>query len=120
MTQPVKKHLKKYITYCQNNEEYQRQLEKIIRVVKSEEWKIVIQLLWAIKNEMAIELLHSSKFTKDDKESKDVTQKVYHNIGEWIDFLADPRKWIRKKSMIQLMTQKLKGAKPERKEKQNG
>lgn len=111
---PIKKQLKKYIAYCANDEEYQRKLNNLIRVVKSDEWKTVIQILWSIKNEMAIELLQSQKHTKDSVESKDVTQKVYHNISEWIDFLTDPKAWVRKKGMIQTLT--LKGGKPERKE----
>ncbi len=113
---PVKKQLKKYITACGSSEEHQRQLESLSRVVASPEWKVVIQLLWTMKNEMAIELLQSQNYTKDSMESKDVTQKVYHNISEWIDFLTNPKGWIRKKGMIQILTNKLKGEQPERKE----
>jgi len=114
--QPVKKQIKKYITYCASNEEYQRKYGQLVRVASSAEWKVAIEILWMIKNEMAIELLQSSKYTKDSVESKDVTQKVYHNISEWIDFLTNPKEWVRKKGMVQLLTQNLKGAKPEKKE----
>lgn len=113
---PVKKQLKRYVTSCANNEQYQRDIERLTRVATSEEWKIVVQLLWMIKNEMAIELLQSANYTKDSPESKDVRQKVYHNINEWIDFLTNPKQWIGKKGMLQILTAKLKGAKPERKE----
>ena len=112
--QPVKRQLKKYLSLCSTDEEYQRRMVNLIRVTKSEDWKIVIQILWTIKNEMAIELLQSQKYTKDSPESKDVTQKVYHNISEWIDFLTNPSNWIRKKGMIQILTSKLKGVKPEK------
>lgn len=118
--QPVKRQLKKYVALYSTTEEYQRRMDALMRVSKSKEWRIVIELLWSIKNEMATELLQSSKFTKDDEQSKDVTQKVYHNIAEWIDFLTQPGKWIAKKGRIQLLTQNLKGAKPERREKKNG
>lgn len=113
---PVKKQLKKYIASCSANDEYQRQLESLSRVVSSPEWKIAVGLLWNIKNEMAVELLQSKKYTEDSSESKDVTQKVYHNIAEWIDFLTNPRIWVQKKCKIQILTNKLKGQKPERKE----
>ncbi len=113
---PVKKQLKRYISSCATNDEYQRQLESLSRVVSSPEWKVAIGLLWTIKNEMAIELLQSDKYTKDSAESKDIKQKVYHNIGEWIDFLTNPRTWVQKKGRIQMLTKKLKGDKPERKE----
>lgn len=115
--QPVKKQLKRFIVYFQNDEEYMREYEALVHVSKSEQWQIVTKILWSIKNEMAIELLQSSKYTKGDLESKDVTQKVYHNISEWIDFLVNPALWVKKKGKIQMLTQKFKGevqSKPER------
>ena len=120
--QPIKKQLKKYVTLCVNDSAYEARLDKLRRVVKSDEWKIVVELLWMMKNEMAIELLQSSKYTKASNEEKDVTQKVYHNISEWIDFLTSPTNWVQKKGLLQTLTYKLKGeakANPE-KEKQNG
>ena len=114
--QPIKKQLKKYITYCANDDEYKRKFGQLARVASSEDWKVVIEILWSIKNEMAIELLQSAKYTKDSAESKDIKQKVYHNICEWIDFLTNPKVWVGKKGMVQMLTQKLKGDKPERKE----
>jgi hypothetical protein len=118
--QPVKKQLKRYVQVCANNDEYQRRLTDIGRVVKSPEWKYVIQILWTIKNEMAIELM-SSKFTALTPDEKDRTQAVYANINEWIDFLTSPMNWVGKKGLIQLFTSKFKGevqtqgeAKPER------
>jgi len=118
--QPVKKHLKKFVTASMANDEFKRKLDTLTRVSKSDEWRIVIELLWGIKNEMAIELLESSVYMKDTSEAKDIKQKVYHNISEWIDFLTNPVRWVGKKARIQLLSEKLKGVKPERKEKQNG
>jgi hypothetical protein len=106
---PVTKHLRKYVEICGSNDEYQRRLSDIDRVVKSEEWKYVIQILWTIKNEMAIELLESPKFTALSPDEKDKTQTVYASINEWINFLTNPMAWIRKKGMIQLLTSKFKG-----------
>lgn len=103
----VSRQLKKYIQVCSNNEEYQRRILAIERVIKSEEWKYVVQILWAIKNEMAIELLESSKFTALPPDEKDKTQTVYANINEWINFLTNPMAWIRKKGMIQMFTTNL-------------
>jgi len=118
--QPVRKQLKRFVTLCNNDEEYQRKLGVLQRAGRSEEWKIVIEILWNIKNEMAIELLQSSNFTKESEETKDITQRVYHNIAEWIDFLTQPNRWIAKKGRIQLLSNQLKGVKPERKEFKNG
>ena len=118
--QPVKKQLNKFVVVCENNEEYKRKMNNLIRVVKSEEWLFVVQILWSIKNDMASDLLTSEKYMKDDPQSKDITQKVYYNIGEWIDFLTNPRVWIAKKSRLKLIQSSIKGQKPERKEMKNG
>ena len=118
--QPVRKQLKRFVLLCNTNEEYQRKLGILTRAAKSEEWKIVIEILWSIKNEMAIDLLESSGFTKKTREEKDTTQRVYHNISEWIDFLTNPMRWVAKKGRIQLITNNLKAVKAERKESKNG
>jgi hypothetical protein len=74
---------------------------EIEAVVHSEQWKYVIQILWTIKNEMAIELLESKKFTALPPAEKDRIQTVYAGINDWINFLTNPLQWIRKKGMIQ-------------------
>ena len=103
----VNRQLKKYVQFCSSNEEYQRKLVALERVTKSEEWKYVVQILWSIKNEMAIELLESAKFTELPPDEKDKLQTVYSNINEWINFLTSPMSWVRKKGMIQMLTTKL-------------
>lgn len=99
--QVVKKQLRKYVQICASNEEYDRRIKEIEAVVHSEQWKCVVQILWTIKNEMAIELLESSKFTALSPDEKDRTQTVYANINEWINFLTSPLKWVRKNNLIQ-------------------
>ena len=106
--QPVRKQLRRYVQLCANNDEYQRRLVDLTAVAKSPEWKYVVQILWTIKNELAIELL-STKFTALTPDEKDRTQAVYANINEWINFLTSPMSWVRKKGMIQLLTSKFKG-----------
>ena len=114
--QPVKKQLRQFTKVCLTNDEYNRKLESLIHASKSEPWKVVIEILWSIKNEMAIELLSNAKFTNKDKTEKDMTQKVYHNISEWIDFLTNPRLWVQKKGVIQNLTSRLTPGKAERKD----
>jgi hypothetical protein len=124
MQSPVKKRLKNFIVECANNSEYEQALKKLSSVVKTDDWKFVVQVLWSIKNEMAIELLQNRQHTAMSAEEKDITQKVYHNISEWIDFLTNPMWWVRKKGMVQILLNKarlsdVKGkdkSKPERKE----
>lgn len=109
MQTPVKRQLKKYVQVCASNDEYQRRLANLDRVVKSEEWKYAIQILWSIKNEMAVEMLESKQFMALSPDEKDRIQTVYANINEWINFLTNPMGWVRKKGMIQLLTSKFKG-----------
>ncbi len=119
MKQPVRKQLKNFVLLCQNDEEYKRKLASLIAVSNTKEWKTAIELLWSIKNSMATELISSLKHTELTPEEKDIKQRVYHNINEWIDFLASPRKWVAKKGMIQTINSNLKGrqrVEPERKE----
>lgn len=118
--QPVKKQLRKFITLCDNNDEYDRRLNNLILASKSEQWKTVIEILWTIKNDMAIELLSNAKFTKQTEAEKDITQRVYHNISEWIDFLTNPRVWVQKKGMVQNLKSKLTARKAERKDVKDG
>ena len=105
---PVKKQLKKFANICSSNDEYKRQLANLQAATKSKEWEFVIQILWSIKNHMAIELLDDAKYTKSSPEDKDITQRVYHNINEWIDFLTNPTGWISKKGLLQRIVPDLK------------
>ena len=115
----MKKQLKKFVQLYTNDDTFKAELDSLIFVSKSKEWKTALKILWSVKNQMAMELLDSSKFTEGDVQSKDVTQRVYHNISEFIDFLAQPVTWINKKGRIQMKLQSLKGVKPE-KEIKNG
>lgn len=118
--QPVKKQLRKFVSLCDRNDEYDRRLNNLILASKSEQWKTVIEILWSIKNEMAIELLQDRKFIEKTEAEKDITQRVYHNISEWIDFLTNPRVWVQKKGMIQNLKSKLTVKKAERKDVKDG
>ena len=104
---PVNRILRKYVHICESNEDYQRKLVSLDRVAKSEEWKTVIQILWTIKNEMAVEMLESKKFTELSPDEKDKAQKVYSNINEWINFLTNPMGWIGKNGLIGRLTTNL-------------
>lgn len=107
--QSMKRHLKEFVLECTKNEDFQQKLNNLSVVAKSEEWKFAVQILWAIKNAMAVEMLDSQAFTKLTAQDKDITQQVYHNVSEWITFLTNPKGWIRKKGLLQLIESKLKG-----------
>jgi hypothetical protein len=92
--------LKDFAYLCYTNEEYAQKLVSLERAAKSEQWRIVIEILWSIKNKMASELVSSSKVTKLDATEKDIVQRVYHEVNEIIDFLTNPVKWVGKKGLL--------------------
>jgi len=96
----AKSAIKNFVLVCSNNEEYERRLTSLIRASKSEEWKVVVELLWNIKNNMASELVASDKLTDMDATQKDIVQRVYHEVNEIIDFLTMPARWIGKKGLL--------------------
>ena len=53
-----------------------------------------------------MELLQSSRFTESSAEDKDLTQKLYFNINEWIDFLVNPSSWIKQKRLLTTLISK--------------
>jgi hypothetical protein len=100
MKRPAKEALKNFVLICYSDEEYQRKLVSLERAARSKEWSIVIELLWTMKNNMASTLLTSDKLTQSDPQQKDITQQVYHEVNEIIDFLTSPTKWIGKKGLL--------------------
>ena len=100
MKRPAKEAIKNFVLLCYSNEEYERKLVRLERAAKGEDWSIVIEILWTIKNTMASTLLTSDKLTQSDPQQKDITQQVYHEVNEIIDFLTSPTKWISKKGLL--------------------
>jgi len=116
MKQPVNQALKEWVAICDTSEEYQQKINNLSRVMKTEEWVVVVEILWSIKNKMASDLLQSHRITMMDSGEKDIVQRVYHEVNEIIDFLTKPVNWISKKGRL---TQVLSRVKKER-EAQNG
>lgn len=82
-----------------DNEEFCRRLDNYARVLKSEEWKFVRDVFMSVKGEMALDML-SSKFTELNAQEKDVRQRAYFEINTMLDFLSDPKGWVRRKVSI--------------------
>ena len=116
MKQPAKEAIKNFIIVCASDEEYNRRFSSLEFAAKSPEWKTVIEILWGIKNNMASELLASSKLTELDAAEKDIVQRVYHEVNEIIDFLTAPTKWVQKKGLLSLALGKVR----KEREAQNG
>ena len=91
-----------------NNERFQRQLESYARAMDTLDFKFMQDAMMMIRGQMAIDLL-SRSHTLKDKEEKDVIQRTYYNINLMLEFLGEPKKWIKKRSKRKVMADLLKG-----------
>jgi len=105
-----------------DNDEFKRRLDNYARALKEEHWTFVRDVFLSVKGEMLTDML-SYRFTTLNEHEKDATQKAYYQIGEILDFLADPKNWVRRKTLKQkLYDLNGKVVKPNQKkgEQQNG
>ena len=87
-----------FVQLCDTNEEFQRRMVAYETVLKTKQWKFVRDVFLTIKGKM-LEDVFSETFTNLTAEEKDITQKTYHNINEILDFLSNPTRWVRRKSI---------------------
>lgn len=89
--------LKQFVVLFDQYEEYQRRLDAYGRVLKSEEWKFVRDTFLTLRATMVADML-TAKHTNLNEKDKDVVQRTYYNINEMLDFLSEPKKWIKHRS----------------------
>lgn len=76
-------------------------------------WKVHEEMLLLMRAMIAQEML-SKKFTKLDKEEKDIMQRSYYNASEIIKFLLNPAESA--KSYVKMMRQTTQREQPDRKQ----
>ena len=81
----MKSLVNQFVKTFENNEEFQRRLDAYDRILKTEDWMFVKDVLITIKGTMMSDMF-SAKFTNLDKEEKDVLQKTYFNINKFLIF----------------------------------
>jgi len=103
-----------------DNDEFKRRLDNYARALKEEHWTFVRDVFLSVKGEMLTDML-SYRFTTLNEHEKDATQKAYYQIGEILDFLSEPKLWVKRKTLRQQIYD-LKGrVKPNQKKgEQNG
>lgn len=87
-----------FIVEFQTAEEFRIKLASYERAIKSKDWEFVRDTLLVIRGTMMRDML-SKPYTRLPKEEKDITQKVYYQLDQLLQFLSDPRKWISSKNM---------------------
>ena len=104
----MKNLLREFVTLFHTNDNFQRKLGSYERVVKTEDWGFLKDVLLTIKGEMAVDMF-SRKHTLLSKEEKDVVQRTYYNINQTLDFLLRPEDWVKKQSRWERALSDLKG-----------
>jgi hypothetical protein len=99
----VKNLINQFVKIFENNDEFQRRMDAYDRMLKTEEWQFLRDVLLTIKGTMLNDMF-SHTFTNLDKEEKDITQKTYYNISQIFDFLLEPTKWIKRKQTFKNIT----------------
>ncbi len=76
------------VAYWKSNNE-DRKLTNYVAMRQHPGWPVLEEFLLLMRGKMAENIL-SKRFTKLDKEAKDIQQRTYHNMDEVIRFLLDP------------------------------
>lgn len=87
-----------FVNFFVTNEEFRQQLASYDRFLKSEDGKFFMSMLAVMRGLIANDLF-SAEFTKQKSEEKDVQQRAYFHLSQVLSFLAEPRKFIEKKTV---------------------
>jgi len=90
----MKNLMSQFVKVYDTHDDFQRQMDRYDRTLKTDEWKFVRDVLITIKSTMMQELL-TAKHTDLPADEKDVMQRTYYNVNQTLDFLMQPTNWIR-------------------------
>lgn len=91
--------LHQFVIYFQKSEEFQQRLDAYGRFLNTSDGKFLKDVFISIKGVILEDML-SNSFTNLSAEEKDVQQKAYHKITDLMNFLAEPKRWVRQHSRI--------------------
>lgn len=79
-----------------DNDEFERRQADYERMLKSQQWSFVRDTYFTVRSRMLSDML-SLEYTNLDQTEKDVRQRAYYQIEQFLDFISNPTKWIRYK-----------------------
>lgn len=85
-----------YAEYFKNSEEFQRELDNFDRFLNGRNGKFLKKIFADMKG-LAAHRMFSPEFTHLNAEEKDMQQRVSYHIFQILDFLLEPRKWVKKR-----------------------
>lgn len=103
----MKDPLQQFIVYFQKSEAFQQRLDAYNRFLNTQDGKFVKDVFMSIKG-VALEDILSTRFTNLDATQKDVEQRAYHTIIELMDLLAEPKRWVKRRSKLYELATNLK------------
>lgn len=85
-----------YAEYFKKSEEFQRELTNYDRFITGRNGKFTKKIFADMKG-LAAHRMFSSEFTHLSAEEKDIQQRVGYHIFQILDFMLEPRKWMKKR-----------------------
>jgi hypothetical protein len=85
-----------YAKYFQNSEDFQQELTNYDNFLNGRNGKFLKKIFADMKG-LSAHRMFSSEFTKLSAEDKDMQQRVAYNIFQILDFIIEPRKWVRER-----------------------
>lgn len=86
-----------FIKTFNNNDEFVRQMDSYGRALNTEDWKFLINAIHLIKGQMSIDMF-SKEYTEMSEKDKDVLQKTYYQTMLILEFLGNPKDWIKRRT----------------------
>lgn len=102
----MKNLLNQFVILYDTNDEFRRRLENLQRMMETEEWQTLKDILTTIKGIMLTDMF-SRQHTELNAQEKDVRQRAYYSIDQILTFLSRPLGWLRKRSRWEIYNTKL-------------
>jgi hypothetical protein len=95
-----------YADYFKNSEEFQHELTNFDRFISGRNGKFMKKIFADMKG-LAAHRMFSPEFTHLSAEEKDQQQRVAYQLFQILDFLLEPRKWMKKRlGLLERLTSK--------------
>jgi hypothetical protein len=91
--------LNQFVIYFQKSEDFQHKMDTYGRFLSTQDGQFIKDVFLTIKGVILEDML-STRYTKLEANEKDVQQRAYHHITKLMDFLAEPKRWVRQRSKI--------------------
>lgn len=101
----VKKILRDILDQYTKSEEEAQRLDRFVRLYQNEDFKFFKDCIFTIRGFMANDLL-SDRHTKLAADEKDIEQRAYKQVWDFLEFMLEPRKFARKTSEFRLYNKK--------------